>query len=1189
MKVKYNWSIVTEAEADAIKIIEIKTLEDLISLKLGPRNPKEICETCNSKVCYPHYGKISLPFRIIFKHFHKPLKDFLIYKLCITCKNTGKCKKCHGFNHVEFLWDGTCKVNHNLIYTPDELYEFINENYKVKDSKDPKNMIQNFLLVLPNSQRPLMRNTDGKEILDQWTISYQKIFENVLKYKKNENNNNERQCYRKNCIDLINKLVDNNVSVEKGINVKNKPGILRKFQGRYGQLREVNLGKPTINCGRAVIVGEPFLNLNEIGIPKSICESLSYPLKIFSLESLEICKRKYIVSKRYHRIENPNGEIFKKCPNNIGIGWTVYRFIENGDYCLLNRQPTLHSGSMMVYRVKVIHQYEGQNVIYLPLSCTKPYNADFDGDEMNIHFPLDIESISEYEELFYFYHHVIDFDGRNQIGLIQNSVLSLYRLSLDYLTKEKAMHLLNSCEVLFDLPLVPDLFVNRVCYYRGLTIINTILKNIQFKDRNYHNNEFIIYQGQIILGGITGSYFGSRGQLVSELWYRYDQQTFISIMSKLQILSETYSYGNGVSLGLDDIQFKSQNDTISETLNKNIEEYFNKDTIEFKNSLEEIRVKIVNKLIENKKNSFYLMCCSESKGNLRDMSNINTMCEFLGQQVIDGKPIPNFLGSRILATLNPNKDLLLSKGFIRNNLINGLNATELFLSSMAGRCGMIGRALETSEAGTLSRILMYRLGDIKINYFGCVVDGNHRIVQFEYGGDGLNPKYLKNLFSNNNNKICNSVKTRSEESLIYQSSLIHSGYEFQKQYVNFIRETWNRNQYELKDYLNLINQKIQQYKLEPGTPVGIIFSQLLGEPLTQLKLDKMHLQDKIKDISALDLIELIQKRNPPKRQFIYLKVPNIKEFLMNNYPYHMNLEKWWISNNQEDDEWIQLFDEEIHSLKHLEQILIVEFNTNYLLHEVLFHYLNLKLNNRKFRLSPYQMKNKYVVHLEMKPNEKDEDIIEKCFRLNKNYKLIEQTNKNKPCNVRIETDLKLRDIFRLFPNIDHSHTISNNHFDVHEALGIEKAREVLYDLIMEFPDIKLNFRHLSFLTDCMYYVGTFAPIKELGIKLTNPSSLAKAAIRAPIKKFVHAGTTYEIDETECLYSSIMMGVKIPMGSGYPDFNLETLTTTTTTTTNSTTYEDKINELKSLGYKEFIDYIPQSPSNNYYYESLSDED
>jgi DNA-directed RNA polymerase II subunit RPB1 len=84
-----------------------------------------------------------------------------------------------------------------------------------------------------------------------------------------------------------------------------------------------------------------------------------------------------------------------KYDGRLVVGSIVERPLRRGDVVLLNRQPTLHGPSMQA--VRVIPQR--RNTVAFGLSKTSPFNADFDGDEMNIHVPQNLAARAELEQL----------------------------------------------------------------------------------------------------------------------------------------------------------------------------------------------------------------------------------------------------------------------------------------------------------------------------------------------------------------------------------------------------------------------------------------------------------------------------------------------------------------------------------------------------------------------------------------------------------------------------------------------------------------------------------------------------------------------------------------------------------------------------------------------------------------------
>jgi DNA-directed RNA polymerase II subunit RPB1 len=119
----------------------------------------------------------------------------------------------------------------------------------------------------------------------------------------------------------------------------------------------------------------------------------------------------------------------------LSYGTIVERNLEDGDYVLFNRQPTLHRMSMMAHRVKVLPY----NTFRLNLSVCSPYNADFDGDEMNMHVPQSLQTIAELKHIAHVSKQVIAPKNNAPVmGIVQDSLLGIYLLTMrdTFLTRE---------------------------------------------------------------------------------------------------------------------------------------------------------------------------------------------------------------------------------------------------------------------------------------------------------------------------------------------------------------------------------------------------------------------------------------------------------------------------------------------------------------------------------------------------------------------------------------------------------------------------------------------------------------------------------------------------------------------------------------------------------------------------------
>jgi DNA-directed RNA polymerase II subunit RPB1 len=201
-------------------------------------------------------------------------------------------------------------------------------------------------------------------------------------------------------------LVDNNIP---GISpaAQRSGRVLKSLQQRLGskegRIRSNLQGKRVEYSARSVITPDPNISVKELGIPVKIATNLTYPEMVTSFNIGKLYKLiqngpdKYPGAKTIQRV---NGRIISlKHANAKGIelfeGDTVNRHLMDGDVVLFNRQPSLHRMSMMAHIAKILPY----NTFRLNVFVTAPYNADFDGDEMNLHAPQSVEAATELREI----------------------------------------------------------------------------------------------------------------------------------------------------------------------------------------------------------------------------------------------------------------------------------------------------------------------------------------------------------------------------------------------------------------------------------------------------------------------------------------------------------------------------------------------------------------------------------------------------------------------------------------------------------------------------------------------------------------------------------------------------------------------------------------------------------------------
>ena len=216
----------------------------------------------------------------------------------------------------------------------------------------------------------------------------------------------------------------------KTIGQINQPikALFSRLKGKEGRIRGNLMGKRVDFSARTVISPDPNLEVEELGVPLSIAMNMTFPEvvtkynKEYLKELIKNGPNKYPGAKYIIR---SNGSII-----NLGFcndvnkyieeGYIVERHLLNGDYVVFNRQPSLHKMSMMGHRVHVLNN----KTFRLNLSVTTPYNADFDGDEMNMHVPQSIESIAEIKYIMSVEKQIISPQSNKPVlGIVQDSLI----------------------------------------------------------------------------------------------------------------------------------------------------------------------------------------------------------------------------------------------------------------------------------------------------------------------------------------------------------------------------------------------------------------------------------------------------------------------------------------------------------------------------------------------------------------------------------------------------------------------------------------------------------------------------------------------------------------------------------------------------------------------------------------------
>jgi DNA-directed RNA polymerase II subunit RPB1 len=554
--------------------------------------------------------------------------------------------------------------------------------------------------------------------------------------------------------------------------------IMGRLNSKNGRIRGNLMGKRVDFSARSVITGDPNLSIRQLGVPLKIAKNITKPVTVnernrdFLMKLVQNGPDKYPGAKI---LERKSGEYISlryvdRASIRFENGDIVHRHMMDGDAVLFNRQPSLHRMSMMCHIVKIM--YVG-DTFRMNVGDTKPYNADFDGDEMNMHMPQNVLAETELRHLAAIPYQIISPTSNSPIiGIYQDSLLGSYRLTRPNIkmTPRDAMNLL----MMF--PRVnTEAIKEKGKSLSSFDVLSQILPpmTMVYKTKLFEDNESFessnnvleIRNGKMLRGQLEKSVLGSTTKgILHRICNDFGNMACSNFNDDLQNIVTEYMKSSSFSVGISDLiaNKKTQDEIIHvitaqkldvQTLIDKVHLGIFENTSASTNSVDfETKVNnILNKATEksgkigreslNKDNRFLMIVESGSKGSL---INISQMISCLGQQNVDGKRIPYGFDSRTLPHYNKFDDSPNARGFIENSYISGLTAPELFFHAMGGRIGLIDTAVKTSQTGYIQRRLIKGLEDLKVEYDMTVRNSSGKIIQFSYGDDGFDSTKVEN-------------------------------------------------------------------------------------------------------------------------------------------------------------------------------------------------------------------------------------------------------------------------------------------------------------------------------------------------------------------------------------------------------------------------------------------------------------
>lgn len=547
-------------------------------------------------------------------------------------------------------------------------------------------------------------------------------------------------------------------------------GLVQRLKAKEGRIRGNLLGKRVNFSARTVISPDPKLSINEVGVPLEVAQELTIPLNI-TPQNLDYAKS-LIRQDKVNYVVRPDGrrvkvtlENKKEVHDNISDGWAIDRQLQDNDIVLFNRQPSLHRVSIMAHRARIMPY---QTFRMNPSVCF-PYNADFDGDEMNLHVPQTEESRAEASLLMEVQNNLVSPKfGGPVIGLTLDQVSGLYLLTHQdvLLTKEQASHLLGSAGIDADLPdkneiSGKELFSILLPHELSMNYETHAGKSTDLTKEQKQKQDLWVHieNGTLVSGRIDKKGMGPEdGRVIRKLETILDSDHLRDFIDHAGRLGVAYLMHRGFTLGISDLDLTtSVQHTIEDEIaltqkdaDKLIKQ-FERSEMKILPGLtpeESLETQILNTLANGvgriseivskhiTPSDLLVMASAGSKGSLINMTQ---MAAVVGQETIMGQRIKRGYTSRTLShihrgDLSPN-----SHGFVARGFKQGLTPFEFFWNIMNGREGLMDKSLRTRKSGYMQRRLVNALQDLKVTADHKVKNSENKIIQFTAGEDGIDP------------------------------------------------------------------------------------------------------------------------------------------------------------------------------------------------------------------------------------------------------------------------------------------------------------------------------------------------------------------------------------------------------------------------------------------------------------------
>jgi DNA-directed RNA polymerase subunit A' len=936
-----------------------------------------------------------------------------------------------------------------------------------------------------------------------------------------------------------------------------------------------------------VISPDPNLDINEVGVPAEVAMRLSVPEKVTAWNLEEMKKLVINGPEKYPGalyIIRPDGKRIRlefvvdreKIAEAVEFGFIVERHLKNGDIAIFNRQPSLHRMSIMAHYVRVLPY----KTFRLHLCVCPPYNADFDGDEMNLHVPQSEEARTEALLLMQVQDQILSprFGGPI-IGAIRDFITSAYYFTRrgSYLTQGEVNRLM--CTTGYEGKLPEPEIKEPQPKWSGKQIFSIFLpKTLNYslkanicqsctkceEEECKHDAYVVIKNGELISGIIDRRSIGSEQSesLLHRIIKDYGTQAGREFLNKITHLLKLYITMRGFSYTYDELvlspKARARIAKTMERIQRKIDEHIEN----FKNgtlprlpgqTLEEsFEIYVMHELATARdeagkiadqdftlENAGIVMTRTGARGS---SLNIGQMAACVGQQSVRGKRILRGYAGRALPHFAEGDPSPRARGFVYSSYQTGLDAIEFFFHAMGGREGLVDTAVRTQQSGYMQRRLINALEHIRLEYDGTVRDSAGDIIQFMYGEDGVDPAKSDHGKAVNVSRLIDQIKIGEEKgepaSADYvKKHLTEVEGQITPMLMDQLKQNLTKTKLSKKSVEKAITSTAEQYKralMEPGEAVGIVAAQSIGEPGTQMTLRTFHyagVKEQNVTLGLPRLIEIVDARRIPSTPImaIYLngELRKSKEGAVEIarsiiYTSLENLASAIYIDPLKEEIVVELsksmMDDRSTTMDELKDRMELQNATTRMKEDTLFIKPKKveQLKRMLGKISGFHVKGVADINRVLVTEESGEWVIR-----------TDGSNLSKVLEI---------------PGVDTSRTTTNNIHEIAKTLGVEASRNALVHEakgVLEDQGLDVDVRHVMLVADMMTSTGEVQQIGRHGISGKKASVLARAAFEITVPNIVEAAVKGEIDPLAGVTENVIVGQSIPIGTGLVELYMST--------------------------------------------------